>query len=210
MVMVLGNSHQYTPRCFISLFLVGSLCVSAAPLSIDHTASMQVHQLLMGRDVALDRGDPVQTMAASMANFCYVVEYTPGKAFLVDPAWDVEGVLGFTKSKNLSVTCAVFTHRHLDHTGGRVNLARNKVVVPGLMECVQHGITVKVGKDDVEATVKQTGASSNSIVALNEGDEIVPGAKALHTPGHTPGSICILLNDGDALLTGVSVLLISK
>ena len=68
------------------------------------------------------------------------------------------------------------------------------------MELVQRGIPVKVGKEDVHATSKQTGVSK--IEELNDGDEIAPGVTCLHTPGHTPGSICILINKGEVLITG--------
>jgi len=171
---------------------------------------MIVHQLLMGRDVAKDRNNPVHSMAASMANFAYLVEYEPKKAFAVDPAWDVEGVLEAANTKGLHITCAVFTHRHLDHTGGRVRLQRNKVNVPGLAEMVEAGIPVRVGKDDVEATSAQTEVDIDKIKSVKDGDEIVPGARVLHTPGHTPGSICILLNEGEALITGVRTVVINR
>ena len=158
----------------------------------------------MGRDVAKDRTNPLHSMAASMANFTYLVEYEPKKVFAVDPAWDTEGVLAYAKEKDLEITCAVFTHRHLDHTGGRVRVQKNNVTVPGLAELVEAGIPVRVGKDDVKATSEQTTVASDKIKAAKDGDEIVPGARILHTPGHTPGSICVLLNEGEALITGVS------
>jgi len=162
---------------------------------------MKIHQLLMGRDIACDPSNPVHSMAASMANFCYVIEYgNEKKAFLVDPAWDVQGIFDYVSKLNLNVTCAVFTHRHLDHTGGKVQLQRGKVVVPGLAEVAEKGIPVKVGKDDLKSISGQTGITNLEQVA--HGEEFVPGAKVIHTPGHTPGSLCILLNDGEALITG--------
>ena len=80
---------------------------------------MRIHQLLMGRDVATNLDDPMHSMAASMANFAYVVETQPGQAILVDAAWDVEGVMQLCAERGLEIQCAVFTHRHLDHTGAR-------------------------------------------------------------------------------------------
>ena len=185
--------------------IFGSPCdVKDNLLSLFYKKKMIVHQLLMGQDVAKDRSNSVHVMAASMANFTYIVEYAPNKAFLVDPAWDVDGILEFAKEKSLDINCAVFTHRHLDHTGGKVNLQRQQVVVPGLAELVEKGIPVKVGKDDVEATLAQTRVERGKIDSLQNGDEIAPGAKVIHTPGHTPGSLCIMLGAGDALLTGVN------
>lgn len=161
---------------------------------------MQVHQLLMGRDLALDRSNPVHSMAAQMLNFCYLVEFSPGKALAVDAAWDVEGVLRFAEDKGLEITCAAFTHRHLDHTGGRVKLGGRKVVVPGVAELAQRQIAIKVGKQDLDAVIQQTGCADCQVVS--EGDEVVQGVTCLESPGHTPGSICFLLGDAEALITG--------
>ena len=84
---------------------------------------MIVHQLLMGQDIAKDGKSTMHMMAAQMANFCYVIEDSKtSQAILVDAAWDVDGVLRYCSSHQLKVHSAVFTHRHLDHTGGRVPL----------------------------------------------------------------------------------------
>jgi hydroxyacylglutathione hydrolase len=105
--------------------------------------------------------------------------------------------------KGLTVTCAVVTHRHLDHSGGTVRVRGQTVVVQGVSELLARKIPVKMGRDDVEATKLQAALSNNdTIVAMDDMDEVFPGIICLHTPGHTPGSVCLLVDNNKALITG--------
>jgi len=171
---------------------------------------VKVHQLLAGRDFAL--GDSsMDAMAAQMANYVYLVALDDDERefVVVDAAWDVEGILAFARKQGLTKPKgAVFTHRHLDHTGGTVRLARQSVSVPGLAHFVNKGLCpVYVGKDDVEATAQQTGVAADSIRALEEGMTLFGCMTVISTPGHTPGSVCFRVLDeylisGDTLFIG--------
>lgn len=165
---------------------------------------MKIHQLLMGKDLAVDRTNVVHSMAAQMSNFCYVIETSVGRCILVDCAWDVDGTLEYCRKQGLTeVECAVFTHRHLDHTGGTFALRRGEsTTVPGLKELADRGIPIKMGAEDIEFTLKQTGVKK--ISPLHDMDEVFENITCLHTPGHTPGSICLLVGSGEkqALITG--------
>lgn len=77
---------------------------------------------------------------------------------------------------------------------------RGVFMVPGLKEMHALGVNCYVGKGDVEFTQKQT--TEMDIVEIKDGDEIIPGVKILHTPGHTPGSICVYMEPLQALITG--------
>lgn len=148
---------------------------------------MRIHQLLMGKDVAVDPTNPVHSMAAQMSNFCYVIEIAPGTCILVDCAWDVEGVLKYCQDQGLSkVDCAVFTHRHLDHTGGTFSIRRGEnAVVPGLKELAGRGIAIKMGAEDIAFTLKQTGVKE--IQGLGDLDVISRASPACTRRGTLPG-----------------------
>jgi len=161
---------------------------------------VRVHQLLAGRDFSA-AGGAVQSMGASMANFAYLVEGDGGAALAVDAAWDVDGVLKFAADRGLRVVAAAFSHRHLDHVGGRVRLNRTLVAVPGLHEFVERGVPVYVGEDDVEAVAAQAAVDARNIRVAREGDTVFPGVTVVHTPGHTPGSVCFRVGD-EFILTG--------
>jgi len=168
---------------------------------------VSVHQLLCGRDIA-SGDDPVSQMAAQMANYVYVVVDTSaaggGAAVLIDPCWDVDGLLRLCREHLgvQKVTAALFTHRHFDHTGGKLPrglTGGREVVLPGLHSLAELSLPVAVGRDDHEAVSKQTGVDPARIRALDDGDRVqVSGQSDLElcvmtTPGHTTGSTCFRL-----------------
>jgi glyoxylase-like metal-dependent hydrolase (beta-lactamase superfamily II) len=181
--------------------------------------TVEVHQLLSGRDVARDRrGNVVHQFAAQMQNYMYVVaDVSSRRCVLVDAAWDVAGVLQLVADKGWEVAACAFTHRHFDHCGGRVPRAMTgaaqDIELPGVRDFVERGIECGVGQRDAATVAKQSGLALGALRALVEGDTVVIGEHAalrvLDTPGHTPGSICLLLEAGGpgALFTGDTLFL---
>lgn len=177
---------------------------------------VEVHQLLCGREIARDRkGNPLHQMAMQMANYCYLVADVESKqACIVDPAWDTEGCFAVAKEMGLEIEHALFTHRHFDHTGGKVPRAMTgaaqDIRLPGLFEFVNKGIKCYVGEKDAKAVAKQAGVELSSINSVDEGQIIKVSpkveVKVLATPGHTPGSVCFqvgsVLCTGDTLFIG--------
>src|SRR6195952_2572658 len=71
-------------------------------------------QLLAGRDIA--HTDPV---ARQMVNFVYLVgDRETGEAVVIDPAYDVAGILEVLAGDGMRLTGALATHYHADHVGG--------------------------------------------------------------------------------------------
>lgn len=149
--------------------------------------------------------------AAQMANYVYLIcDPATKTAVVVDPCWDVDGVWSFASSIGVEIVTAAFTHRHFDHTGGTLpkSMTRGQhVTLEGLADCLRLGANVCLGADDVEATARQAGIGVESIRALQDGDTVALGAHqigVLHTPGHTPGSVCFMLGEGpeSCLITG--------
>jgi len=186
-------------------------------------AGLEVHQLLVGREIGVDpRGDPVKAMvfqfAGQMANYTYLItDRSTGSAVAVDPCWDVAGILEIASTLNVRIASAIFTHRHFDHTGGNVPpqmTGGRPVCLEGLHTMLEHGVEVAMGVDDVEATAAQSGVPPGQIRPLTDGDAIPVGGgqvSVIHTPGHTPGSVCFhlrapgcpgVLFSGDTLFIG--------
>lgn len=153
-------------------------------------------QLLAGRDFA--RADQ---FAGQMANFVYVIGDTETReCMVVDPAWDVSGILDEIDKQELRLTGALVTHYHPDHVGG--NIYGHSIA--GLAE-LQALRPVKVYVHELEADgIKLvTGLSESDLLKVKGGDEISLGNTTvtfLHTPGHTPGSQCFLI--GSSLVSG--------
>ena len=163
---------------------------------------LYIRQLLSGRDFA--RTDP---FASQMANFVYLIgDDEQRECMVVDPAWDLAGILEFTEREDMRLTGALVTHYHPDHVGGDI-FGHS---IAGLAELLSLR-PVKVHVNEAEsAGVKQvTGLSESDLERHSGGDEIPIGnvkVKLLHTPGHTPGSQCFLaestLVSGDTLFIG--------
>mmetsp|Transcript_14982 Transcript_14982/g.29161 ORF Transcript_14982/g.29161 Transcript_14982/m.29161 type:complete len:318 (+) Transcript_14982:293-1246(+) len=193
----------------------------ATPLVQD---GVQIHQLLSGREVASNvRGNQIHQFAYQMANYMYVVcDEQTRDAIAIDPCWDVEGFMNVCENElNVQIKAAVWTHRHFDHTGGRVPRAmtgtREDIVLPGIADFMQRNIACYVGRDDAKAVSRQAHVSLEKIHALDEGDTVKLNNRVilqvLATPGHTPGSVCYLINKGkDApgvLFTGDTLFIMS-
>lgn len=158
-------------------------------------------QLLSGRDFAAD--NPV---AQQMVNFVYIIgDRETGEALLVDPAYGVQELIEIIDNENLRLTGVLATHWHPDHIGGDLM----GYSIDGIRELA--GMTsvaapVHVQRDEVEWITRTTGIAESDLIAHDSGDKVMVGdipVTLIHTPGHTPGSQCFLVNDclvaGDTL-----------
>ncbi|NLO98445.1 MAG: MBL fold metallo-hydrolase [Peptococcaceae bacterium] len=133
---------------------------------------------------------------------CYLVSCDKtGKAILVDPGAGSKMISNWLKEKKKDVEYIVLTHGHWDHLGAVEDLRR------------ELGVKVAVHKDDApmltDPKLNLSYYSGRSIAlapaeVLLEDNQILKigemEVKVLHTPGHTPGGICLLTKDG--LLSG--------
>lgn len=147
-------------------------------------------QVLVGQEVA--GHDPV---ACQMANFMYLLgDPASREAVVVDPAWDVEGVVDVAARDGYRVVGALVTHYHPDHVGGEMFGFR----VQGLARLLElQGTPVYVNKHEAEGLKKITGVSDSDLRRVDDGDTLKLGdheLRFLHTPGHTPGSQCFLVD----------------
>ncbi|MGH9093186.1 MAG: MBL fold metallo-hydrolase [Acidimicrobiales bacterium] len=156
-------------------------------------------QLLSGRDFAA--GDPV---ARQMVNFVYAVgDRGTGEALLVDPAYAVADLLEVLEADGMRCVGVLGTHFHPDHLGGEM-AGWSIEGVASLMERVQ--VPVHVQREEIPWVVRTTGLTADQLVPHHSGDVVQVGDVAVelvHTPGHTPGSQCFLVDgrlvSGDTL-----------
>jgi glyoxylase-like metal-dependent hydrolase (beta-lactamase superfamily II) len=141
-----------------------------------------------------------------MANFTYLVgDDESHECMVVDPAWDVKGILDFIDREEMLLTGALVTHYHPDHIGGEIF----GLSIPGLAQLLSaRPVRIHVNNEEAEGVARVTGVSRSDLVEHQAGDEIAIGSvkvKSIHTPGHTPGSQCFLagssLVSGDTLFT---------
>ncbi len=156
-------------------------------------------QLLSGRDFATT--DPV---ARQMVNFVYLIgDRESGEAVVIDPAYGIKDLLGVLDEDGMTLVGALATHYHPDHVGGSLGGHR----VEGICELLEKtSVPVHVQADEAEWVQKATDVGLDALATHSSGDTVMVGEipiTLIHTPGHTPGSQCFLVEDkliaGDTL-----------
>jgi glyoxylase-like metal-dependent hydrolase (beta-lactamase superfamily II) len=139
-----------------------------------------------------------------MVNFIYLVgDRETGEAVVVDPAYDIPGILALLSDDNMRLTGALVTHYHPDHVGGSMM----GYTITGVEQLLASSpVPVHVQADEAHGVRRVTGASSSDLVEHTSGDIVSVGKipiELIHTPGHTPGSQCFYVADrlvsGDTL-----------
>jgi glyoxylase-like metal-dependent hydrolase (beta-lactamase superfamily II) len=147
-------------------------------------------QLLSGRDFARD--DPV---AQQMVNFAYLIgDRATGEALVVDPAYAVRELVEVAGADGMTVTGVLATHYHPDHVGGTMM----GYTIQGVRDLLDlQDVRVHVQSDEAEWVKRTTGLSDAELSRHSGGDVVHVGevpVQLLHTPGHTPGSQCFLVD----------------
>jgi glyoxylase-like metal-dependent hydrolase (beta-lactamase superfamily II) len=158
-------------------------------------------QLLSGRDFAVS--DPV---AGQMVNFSYLIgDRTTGEAVIVDPAYDVGGLLGVLAADAMRCVGVLASHYHADHVGGDL-MGYPIEGITTLLEQVQ--VPIHVQRAETPWVLRSTGIGSEDLVEHESADTVTVGTvdiELVHTPGHTPGSQCFAV--GGRLVSGDTLFL---
>ncbi len=147
-------------------------------------------QLKSGVDFAV--GD---SLAGQMANFVYLIgDRQTGECLVVDPAYGVNDLVAVAQQDGMTVTGVLATHYHPDHVGGSMMGYQ----IEGIAKLLELGdVPIHVNRHEKPWVEKTTGVSGDNLIAHEGGDSITVGSVSVtfvHTPGHTPGSQCFLVN----------------
>jgi len=136
-----------------------------------------------------------QQQVGQMAVFAYLVgDEEKGEALVIDPAADTDELIKVAEKNKVKIKYIVNTHGHVDHIGGNVDMKEKT------------GAAIIIHEDDAEmlvdtpmAMLRMFGgkASPPADRTVRDGDLIEVGGlrlRVLHTPGHSPGSMVLLLD----------------
>lgn len=119
-------------------------------------------------------------------NFSYVIADS-NNIVIVDPSYNASQLIQLVENLDRSLTFIINTHHHRDHTAGN-----NQVKNHFHCQVIAHHLS-KINKDRE--------VDDNELITI---DELT--FQVIHTPGHTPDSICLLIDNklltGDTLFVG--------
>jgi hydroxyacylglutathione hydrolase len=132
------------------------------------------------------------------------------EAIVVDPGDDIPRILAILARHKLTVKQILITHAHIDHIAGA---ARLKAITGAPILYNQHDLAlVKImdvqagwlGVDTPEVAPPDDTLEDGRLISFGahvSGTPAISGT-ILHTPGHTPGSVCLYLPGNNLLLAG--------
>lgn len=138
---------------------------------------------------------------------CYIVSDN-GKAFIVDPGGHAESIVEFLEKNSLEPVAIVNTHGHFDHIGAVVELVK-KYDIPFKLHkndefLVSHG-------SETSAMFGFEGMKDPSVTEyLEDGDKLTLEGlevEVMHTPGHSPGGVCLYIEKLKSVITGDTLFL---
>ena len=123
-----------------------------------------------------------------MENFSYIIgDDKTHLGVIIDPGFDTEKILNKAVQMKLTIKYLIDTHEHPDHISGNMDLSEKT------------GAKIVAHKD--AKIKKDLAVKDEEIISVGE-----TNIKVLHTPGHSPGSICLLVDNklitGDTLFVG--------
>ncbi|HIF64742.1 MAG TPA: MBL fold metallo-hydrolase [Deltaproteobacteria bacterium] len=148
-----------------------------------------------------------QLAIGDMANYVYLIgDQAERKAVVVDPAWDIDAILEQLDKDDMELVGALATHYHPDHIGGDMM----GLSIEGLDTLLEkRPVKIYIHKAEAPYVAQTTGLESSDYVAVDGETTLDVGkipVRFLHTPGHTPGSQCFLVDgnvvSGDTLFIG--------
>ncbi len=138
-----------------------------------------------------------------MQNFVYLVgDPATRECVVVDPAWEIDAIVQTAQAADMTIVGVLVTHTHQDHVGGHLF----GMDIPGVEDLLEK-IKAKVYVHKAEREFLK--GLGSDLVKVDGNDALTVGRLEitfLHTPGHTPGSQCFLVDgrliSGDTLFIG--------
>ena len=146
-----------------------------------------------------------------VGSICYVVHDDNKNGFMVDPGDSNDSLISFLKDEKIDLKYIILTHGHGDHIGGIDSV---KEVYPNA-KIIAHRDEKELLNDpeqNMSRAVCRRRISMDADMYIGDGETLSVGEaelKFIHTPGHSKGSMCILMKDTEEKDTEGNVILFS-
>ena len=145
-------------------------------------------------------------VVGSLSANCYIIGPEAAREGLViDPGGNAEDIFQAISDSGLNIKIIVLTHGHSDHIAALYDIQARTGAEVAIHTADAQFLRGRASFSTMFGISYKTPSPPDRL--LNEGDIIDIGGlhfSVLHTPGHTPGSICLLTDDkvftGDTLL----------
>lgn len=132
----------------------------------------------------------------------YLVYDEDGNAFFVDPGGDPDDVIAVIEGNSLELKIILLTHGHVDHIAG-VKALQDRYDCPVAVHEDDFGMLANPTKN-LSQFAGESVKVDGRVKPLSDGESIKIGSiliRVIHTPGHTPGSVCYLAShEGEEVL----------
>jgi hydroxyacylglutathione hydrolase len=194
-----SSPFRWTPGLFCAKY-------ESLRLNIDASRAKQVKKLMAAVHIHQLPLGPFQV-------FTYIVSCPrTGESVVIDPAGEADRIADLINEKKLRVVYILNTHGHGDHVLANQTLKRMLSGSKPIPVCMHEADDRFFSDPEIRAkSEKELGLSPAGPVdiSLKHGDVLIAGTLnviVLHTPGHTPGSACFLIDGnlftGDTLFVG--------
>ena len=136
-------------------------------------------------------------LGAYQTNTYIIREKDSKTCCLIDPGYQPDTILSILRNRELKLDAILLTHGHFDHVGGVKKIAE------------ETGCRVFLCAEDLQLPGMYTAGPLYFTDTYADGSLLNTAGlyiRVLHTPGHTPGSVCLLVDDaiftGDTLFEG--------
>lgn len=144
-----------------------------------------------------------QRVLGMVATNCYVCMHAGTKAaFIVDPADNVPEIIRMVSDMGAKPCAILLTHGHFDHIGAAGQL-RCEYEIPVYAHEAEEKLLASSSLNLSESWAMPVSLTADHL--LKDGEQLhIAGftVRVLHTPGHTEGSCCYLLEEEEILFSG--------
>lgn len=139
---------------------------------------------------------------------CFIIgDEASKKALVIDPGDEADRIMEIIQKEGLALDYIVCTHAHFDHVGAVIDL--KEATDADIVLHKDEGEIYQGARDQAAFWGYELEPLPEPDILVEDGDEITVGSlkfEVLHTPGHSPGSICLfgegVVITGDTLFAG--------